>query len=152
MKCVYCGCLDSKVVDSRPLNDGATIRRRRECLECGKRFTTYEKSEQLPVMVIKRDGSREIFDLEKIQIGLRKACDKRKVSAEQIQNMALEVERRVQELGEQEVPARTIGDMVMDVLKDVDEVAYIRFASVYREFKDVTTFMEEITKLVSNKQ
>ena len=152
MKCVYCGCLDSKVVDSRPLNDGATIRRRRECLECGKRFTTYEKSEQLPVMVIKRDGRREIFDLEKIQIGLRKACDKRKVSAEQIQNMALEVERRVQELGEQEVPARTIGDMVMDVLKDVDEVAYIRFASVYREFKDVTTFMEEITKLVSNKQ
>ena len=152
MKCVYCGCLDSKVVDSRPLNDGATIRRRRECLECGKRFTTYEKSEQLPVMVIKRDGSREIFDLEKIQIGLRKACDKRAVSAEQIQNMALEVERRVQELGEQEVPARTIGDMVMDVLKDVDEVAYIRFASVYREFKDVTTFMEEITKLVSNKE
>lgn len=152
MKCVYCGCLDSKVVDSRPLNDGATIRRRRECLECGKRFTTYEKSEQLPVMVIKRDGSREIFDLEKIQIGLRKACDKRKVSAEQIQNMALEVERRVQELGEQEVPARTIGDMVMDVLKDVDEVAYIRFASVYREFKDVTTFMEEITKLISKKE
>ena len=152
MKCPFCSHDNTRVIDSRPADENNSIRRRRICDECGKRFTTYEKSEQLPVMVIKRDGSREIFDLEKIQIGLRKACDKRKVSAEQIQNMALEVERRVQELGEQEVPARTIGDMVMDVLKDVDEVAYIRFASVYREFKDVTTFMEEITKLVSNKQ
>jgi transcriptional repressor NrdR len=151
MKCIYCGHPESKVVDSRPLNDSAAIRRRRECLNCGKRFTTYEKAEQMPVMVIKKDGSREAFDVEKIRRGIRKACEKRNVSADAIESMALEVERRVQERAEQEVSARIIGDMVMDALKEVDEVAYVRFASVYREFKDVSTFMAEIAKLVSEK-
>ena len=148
MKCIYCGHPESKVVDSRPLNDSAAIRRRRECLSCGRRFTTYEKAEQMPVMVIKKDGSREEFDVEKIQRGIRKACEKRNVSAETIESMALEVERKVQECGEQEVSARVIGDMVMDALKEVDEVAYVRFASVYREFKDVSTFMDELKKFM----
>ncbi len=151
MKCIYCGHPESKVIDSRPLNEGDTIRRRRECLKCARRFTTYEKAEQLPVMVVKKDGSREAFDVEKIQRGIRKACEKRNVSAETIESMALEVEGQVQQMGEQEVSARLIGDLVMDALKKVDEVAYVRFASVYREFKDVDTFLAEIAKLVSEK-
>lgn len=151
MKCIYCGHPESKVVDSRPLNDSAAIRRRRECLGCGRRFTTYEKAEQMPVMVIKKDGSREEFDVDKVQRGIRKACEKRNVSAETIESMALEVERQVQERGEQEVSARIVGDLVMEALKEVDEVAYVRFASVYREFKDVGTFMAEIAKLVAEK-
>ena len=149
MKCIYCGHPESKVIDSRPLNEGDTIRRRRECQKCARRFTTYEKAEQMPVMVVKKDGSREAFDVEKIQRGIRKACEKRNVSAETIESMALEVEGRVQQMGEQEVSARLIGDLVMDALKKVDEVAYVRFASVYREFKDVDTFLAEIAKLVS---
>lgn len=151
MKCIYCGHLESRVIDSRPLNEGDTIRRRRECQKCARRFTTYEKAEQMPVMVVKKDGSREAFDVEKIQRGIRKACEKRNVSAETIESMALEVEGRVQQMGEQEVSARLIGDLVMDALKKVDEVAYVRFASVYREFKDVDTFLAEIAKLVSEK-
>ena len=151
MRCIYCGHPESKVIDSRPLNEGDTIRRRRECLKCARRFTTYEKAEQLPVMVVKKDGSREACDVEKIQRGIRKACEKRNVSAETIESMALEVEGRVQQMGEQEVSARLIGDLVMDALKKVDEVAYVRFASVYREFKDVDTFLAEIAKLVSEK-
>ena len=151
MKCIYCGHPESKVIDSRPLNEGDTIRRRRECQKCARRFTTYEKAEQMPVMVVKKDGSREAFDVEKIQRGIRKACEKRNVSAEIIESMALEVEGRVQQMGEQEVSARLIGDLVMDALKKVDEVAYVRFASVYREFKDVDTFLAEIAKLVSEK-
>ena len=128
MKCIYCGHPESKVIDSRPLNEGDTIRRRRECQKCARRFTTYEKAEQMPVMVVKKDGSREAFDVEKIQRGIRKACEKRNVSAETIESMALEVEGRVQQMGEQEVSARLIGDLVMDALKKVDEVAYVRFA------------------------
>ncbi len=151
MKCIYCGHPESKVIDSRPLNEGDTIRRRRECQKCARRFTTYEKAEQMPVMVVKKDGSREAFDVEKIQRGIRKACEKRNVSVETIESMALEVEGRVQQMGEQEVSARLIGDLVMDALKKVDEVAYVRFASVYREFKDVDTFLAEIAKLVSEK-
>ena len=151
MKCSYCGHPESRVIDSRPLNEGDTIRRRRECQKCARRFTTYEKAEQMPVMVVKKDGSREAFDVEKIQRGIRKACEKRNVSAETIESMALEVEGRVQQMGEQEVSARLIGDLVMDALKKVDEVAYVRFASVYREFKDVDTFLAEIAKLVSEK-
>ena len=151
MKCIYCGHPESKVIDSRPLNEGDTIRRRRECQKCARRFTTYEKAEQMPVMVVKKDGSREAFDVEKIQRGIRKACEKRNVSAEAIESMALEVEGQVQQMGEQEVSARLIGDLVMDALKKVDEVAYVRFASVYREFKDVDTFLAEIAKLVSEK-
>ena len=151
MKCIYCGHPESRVIDSRPLNEGDTIRRRRECQKCARRFTTYEKAEQMPVMVVKKDGSREAFDVEKIQRGIRKACETRNVSAETIESMALEVEGRVQQMGEQEVSARLIGDLVMDALKKVDEVAYVRFASVYREFKDVDTFLAEIAKLVSEK-
>ena len=151
MKCIYCGHPESKVIDSRPLNEGDTIRRRRECQKCARRFTTYEKAEQMPVMVVKKDGSREAFDVEKIQRGIRKACEKRNVSVETIESMALEVEGRVQQMGEQEVSARLIGDLVMDALKKVDEVAYVRFASEYREFKDVDTFLAEIAKLVSEK-
>ena len=151
MKCIYCGHPESRVIDSRPLNEGDTIRRRRECQKCARRFTTYEKAEQMPVMVVKKDGSREAFDVEKIQRGIRKACEKRNVSAETIESMALEVEGRVQQMGEQEVSARLIGNLVMDALKKVDEVAYVRFASVYREFKDVDTFLAEIAKLVSEK-
>ena len=120
MKCIYCGHPESRVIDSRPLNEGDTIRRRRECQKCARRFTTYEKAEQMPVMVVKKDGSREAFDVEKIQRGIRKACEKRNVSAETIESMALEVEGRVQQMGEQEVSARLIGDLVMDALKKVD--------------------------------
>lgn len=151
MKCIYCGHPESRVIDSRPLNEGDTIRRRRECQKCARRFTTYEKAEQMPVMVVKKDGSREAFDVEKIQRGIRKACEKRNVSAETIESMALEVEGRVQQMGEQEVSARLIGDLVMDALKKVDEVAYVRFASVYRQFKDINTFMSELNKLLSEK-
>lgn len=151
MKCMYCGSSESKVVDSRPLENGLSIRRRRECLNCGRRFTTYEKAEYMPVMVVKKDGSREAFDIEKVKRGLIKACEKRNVSMEQIDNMALQIEKAVQDRVEQEVSAKTIGDLVMESLKAVDEVAYVRFASVYREFKDVSTFMAEIEKLVKEK-
>ena len=151
MKCMYCGSNESKVVDSRPLDNGLSIRRRRECLNCERRFTTYEKAEYMPVMVVKKDGTRQAFDIEKVKRGLIKACEKRNVSMETIDNMALEIEKAVQDRVEQEVSAQTIGDLVMDSLKEVDEVAYVRFASVYREFKDVSTFMAEIEKLVKDK-
>ena len=152
MKCIYCGYPESKVVDSRPLDEGVSTRRRRECLTCGRRFTTYEKAEQMPMMVIKKDGSRENFDINKIKRGIMKACEKRNVSTDKIEDMALEIERQVYNSVEAEIPAEKIGDMVMDSLKDVDQVAYVRFASVYREFKDVSTFMEELKKLVAEKK
>ena len=152
MKCIYCGYPESKVVDSRPLDEGVSTRRRRECLKCGRRFTTYEKAEQMPMMVIKKDGSRENFDINKIKRGSMKACEKRNVSTDKIEDMALEIERQVYNSVEAEIPAEKIGDMVMDSLKDVDQVAYVRFASVYREFKDVSTFMEELKKLVAEKK
>ena len=152
MKCIYCGYTESKVVDSRPLDEGVSTRRRRECLKCGRRFTTYEKAEQMPMMVIKKDGSRENFDINKIKRGIMKACEKRNVSTDKIEDMALEIERQVYNSVEAEIPAEKIGDMVMDSLKDVDQVAYVRFASVYREFKDVSTFMEELKKLVAEKK
>ena len=151
MRCIYCGHHESKEVDSRPLDDGVSTRRRRECLKCGRRFTTYEKAEQVPVMVVKKDGSRQAFDVDKIKKGIRKACEKRNVSMDTIDAMALEIENQVQNRVEQEVRAEDIGDMVMEALKKVDEVAYVRFASVYREFKDVSTFMEELKKLVAEK-
>lgn len=151
MKCIFCGNEESKVVDSRPLDNGLSIRRRRECPSCGRRFTTYEKAEQVPVVVVKKDGRREAFDIEKVKSGIRKACEKRNVSMEMIDNMALEIEKKVQNRVESEVPAQVIGDLVMESLKQADEVAYVRFASVYREFKDVDTFMKEIAKLVSEK-
>jgi len=151
MRCIFCGCHESKVIDSRPLEGGISIRRRRECLDCGRRFTTYEKAEQMPVMVIKKDGSREAFDIEKIKRGILKACEKRNVSMEMIDAMALTIEKQVQSRPEAEVSAKVIGDLVMESLKKVDEVAYVRFASVYREFQDVSTFMAEIKKLVAEK-
>ena len=151
MRCIYCGHQESKVVDSRPLDEGVSTRRRRECLKCGRRFTTYEKAEQVPVMVVKKDGSRQAFDIDKIKRGIMKACEKRNVSIDTIDAMALEIENQVQNRVEQEVRAQDIGDMVMESLKKVDEVAYVRFASVYRQFKDINTFMEELNKLLADK-
>ena len=150
MKCIYCGFHESKVVDTRPLDDGASIRRRRECMKCSRRFTPYEKAEFVPVMVIKKDGRREAFDIEKIRRGIIKACEKRSVSMDVIDSMALSIEKQVQNSDKQEINVKDIGDMVMHALKEVDEVAYVRFASVYREFKDVSTFMEELKKLLGD--
>ena len=150
MKCIYCGFHESKVVDTRPLDDGASIRRRRECMKCSRRFTTYEKAEFVPVMVIKKDGRREAFDIEKIRRGIIKAGEKRSVSMDVIDSMALSIEKQVQNSDKQEINVKDIGDMVMHALKEVDEVAYVRFASVYREFKDVSTFMEELKKLLGD--
>ena len=150
MKCIYCGFHESKVVDTRPLDDGASIRRRRECMKCSRRFTTYEKAEFVPVMVIKKDGRREAFDIEKIRRGIIKACEKRSVSMDVIDSMALSIEKQGQNSDKQEINVKDIGDMVMHALKEVDEVAYVRFASVYREFKDVRTVMEELKKLLGD--
>ena len=151
MKCIYCGYPESKVIDTRSLDDGACTRRRRECLKCLKRFTTYEKAEQAPVMIIKKDGKREAFNIAKVRNGIIKACEKRNVSLDVIESMALEVEKQVYNSIAQEVSTQAIGEMVMDQLKGVDEVAYVRFASVYRSFKDVSTFMEELENLVKEK-
>ena len=151
MKCIYCGYPESKVIDTRPLDDGACTRRRRECLKCLKRFTTYEKAEQAPVMIIKKDSKREAFNIAKVRNGIIKACEKRNVSLDVIESMALEVEKQVYNSIAQEVSTQAIGEMVMDQLKGVDEVAYVRFASVYRSFKDVSTFMEELENRVKEK-
>lgn len=148
MKCPFCGHLDSKVVDSRPAEDGTSIRRRRECLECHKRFTTFEIMESLPVVVIKRDGSRQSFDRSKLLNGMIRACEKRPVSFDVLEKIAEEIEQTLQNEMDREVPSTRIGEMVMDRLKEVDEVAYVRFASVYRQFKDISTFMAELTKLL----
>ena len=152
MKCPFCGFTDSKVIDSRPAEDGTTIRRRRECLECQKRFTTYEIIERMPLVVIKRDGSRESFDKVKIINGVIRACEKRPVTMTQIENLANDIELELRGRLESEVSSEVIGEMVMARLKDLDEVAYVRFASVYRSFKDINTFMEELTKLLGDKK
>ena len=151
MKCPFCGYLDSKVVDSRPAEDGTSIRRRRECLSCHKRFTTFEFMETLPVVVIKKDGSRQSFDKSKLLNGMIRACEKRPVSFATLQQIADEIEQVLQNEMNREVSSTRIGEMVMDRLKDVDEVAYVRFASVYRQFKDISTFMNELNKLLSEK-
>ena len=151
MKCPFCGFTDSKVIDSRPADDGTTIRRRRECLACQKRFTTYEIVERLPLVVIKRDGSRQSFDKVKIINGMIRACEKRPVPMFRVERTAEEIEQELQGGLEREVTTTTIGEMVMDRLKILDEVAYVRFASVYRSFKDINTFMEELTKLLEDK-
>ena len=151
MKCPFCGYLDSKVVDSRPAEDGASIRRRRECLECHKRFTTFEVMESLPVVVIKKDGSRQSFDRSKLLNGIIRACEKRPVSFENMEKMVDELEQILQNEMNREVPSAQIGEMVMDRLKDMDEVAYVRFASVYRQFKDISTFMSELNKMLQEK-
>ena len=151
MRCPYCGYLESKVIDSRPAEEGATIRRRRECLACGKRFTTYEIMERLPLIVVKRDGSRQTFDKIKIMNGMLRACEKRPVSVEALEKITDEIEQELQNSLEREVSTTEIGEMVMTRLKDIDEVAYVRFASVYRQFKDVNTFLEELQKLIDKK-
>lgn len=152
MKCRYCASIESKVIDSRPTEDGSAIRRRRECMNCGKRFTTYEKIEEIPIMVVKRDGRREPFDSDKIRFGIRKACEKRPVAADTQDKLVEDVTREVFNTLASEVTTRDIGEIVMRKLKDVDEVAYVRFASVYREFKDTQTFMKELQRLLDEKQ
>ena len=149
MKCPYCGAADSKVIDSRPADEGATIRRRRECLTCKKRFTTYEVIERMPLIVIKRDGSRQSFDRVKLINGMVRACEKRPIALAQLEKVADEIEQELQSGIDHEVSSSVIGEMVMKHLKDLDEVAYVRFASVYRSFKDINTFMEELSKLLS---
>ncbi|MBO4330463.1 MAG: transcriptional regulator NrdR [Oscillospiraceae bacterium] len=151
MRCPFCSYTESKVIDSRPAEEGASIRRRRECLSCGKRFTTYEIIERLPLLVVKKDGSRQSFDRSKLINGLVKACEKRPVSAEQIEKIADEIEQELQGMLEREVPSERVGEMVMKYLKDLDEVAYVRFASVYRSFKDINTFLDELNKLLKEK-
>ena len=151
MKCPYCAYLESKVVDSRPADEGASIRRRRECLSCHKRFTTYETMESLPLMVVKKDGSRQSFDRNKVLSGLIRACEKRPVAFATLEAIANEIEQTLQNEMSREIPSDRIGALVMDKLKGVDEVAYVRFASVYRQFKDISTFMAELSKLLEEK-
>ncbi len=151
MKCPFCAYTESKVIDSRPAEEGATIRRRRECLACKKRFTTYEIIERMPLVVIKRDGSRQSFDRVKLINGMVRACEKRPVTLAQLEAIADDIEQELQSHLEREVSTAEIGEMVMVHIRDVDEVAYVRFASVYRSFKDINTFMEELTKLLSEK-
>ena len=151
MKCPYCAHLESKVVDSRPAEEGSSIRRRRECLACRKRFTTYEIVESLPLMVIKRDGSRQAFDKNKLIGSMLKACEKRSVPTSTLERLAGEIEQSLQNEMEREVPSTEIGELVMEKLKDVDEVSYVRFASVYREFKDINSFMAELDQLMEHK-
>ena len=151
MKCPYCSYKESKVVDSRPTDEGERIRRRRECLKCGKRFTTYEVVETVPVVVIKKDRSRETFDRNKLLNGLLRACEKRPVSLDTLEKGVDEIQNTLQNSLESEVPSSRIGKYAMDRLKDIDEVAYVRFASVYRQFKDVHSFMEELSQLIKTK-
>ena len=151
MKCTFCGYSESKVIDSRPAEEGTTIRRRRECLSCQRRFTTYEIVERMPLVVIKRDGSRQSFDKMKLINGMLRACEKRPVSLNQLEQIADEIEQELQSGLEREISTVNIGEMVMSRLKDVDEVAYVRFASVYRSFKDINAFMDELAKLLSDK-
>ena len=151
MKCPFCGHPESKVVDSRPADEGASIRRRRECLDCHKRFTTYETMESLPLVVIKKDGSRQTFDKTKLLNGMIRACEKRPVAFGTLEKIADEIEQELQNSLEREVRTERIGELVMERLKKVDEVAYVRFASVYRQFKDISTFMAELNKLLEDK-
>jgi len=151
MRCPFCNYNQSKVVDSRPTDEDISIRRRRECEKCGKRFTTYEKVEEQPMLVVKKDGSREIFSRQKLLNGLIKAFEKRPVSIETIETVAAEIEKELYNTLEKEVPSQLIGELVMAKLKKIDDVAYVRFASVYRQFKDLNTFIEELNKLILEK-
>ena len=148
MKCPFCKNMEDKVIDSRMSGEGMSIRRRRECLKCGKRFTTYEYVEDAPMMVVKRDGTRKRFDREKIKAGIMKACEKRPISVDQIEQIVEEVQREIQKKADKEVKSTVIGNLVMDKLYGIDEVAYVRFASVYRRFKDVSHFMNELKKFL----
>lgn len=152
MKCPFCEHTDSKVIDSRPTDEDTAIRRRRECIKCGKRFTTYEKVESMPIMVIKRDETREPFDRDKVLSGIMKACEKRPVETEKMIEMVDSIESEIQGLMDREITSVRIGEMVMRRLKDTDEVAYVRFASVYRRFKDINTFLSELESLLTDKK
>ena len=152
MKCPYCTFLDSKVVDSRNGKDGTSIRRRRECLKCNRRFTTYERIEELNLVIVKKDGRREPFDRAKVIDGLEKACEKRPISVEVIEQMVTDMERELQERGDREVDSKEIGERLIGKLYEIDEVAYVRFASVYRSFKDVNQFMDELKELLKEKE
>ena len=152
MKCPFCGYGESKVIDSRPTDEGERIRRRRECMSCAKRFTTYEVIESVPIIVVKKDKSREAFDRNKLFNGLLRACEKRPVSLENIEKMVDDIEITLQNSLDREVTSIHIGELAMDKLKDTDEVAYVRFASVYRQFKDINTFMDELAKLLGEKK
>ena len=151
MKCPHCGFQESKVVDSRHSEDGLSIRRRRECLSCQKRFTTYETVESLPIIVVKRDNSRQTFDRNKIMNGMLRACEKRPVSTQDLENVVSQIESLVQNSLEREITTEYIGELVMERLKPLDEVAYVRFASVYRQFKDIHSFMQELNKILEEK-
>ena len=152
MKCPFCNFPDSKVVDSRPTDEGTSIRRRRECLKCMKRFTTYETVERLPLMLVKRDGTREPYDRNKLLAGVMKACEKRPVPQARLEQLVDAVEQKLFGTLETEISSQKIGDMVMEELKHVDEVAYVRFASVYRQFKDINTFLEELNSLLKSRE
>jgi transcriptional repressor NrdR len=147
MKCPYCGDVENKVIDSRMTKEGNTVRRRRECLACTRRFTTYERVEQLPLVLIKKDGRRETFDRHKVLVGMKKACQKRNISMNTLEAFVDELERELQETGEKELPSSVVGERVMTKLHELDDVAYVRFASVYREFKDINDFMSELKEL-----
>lgn len=151
MKCPFCGYEESKVIDSRPTDDGERIRRRRECITCQKRFTTYEIIESLPLIVIKKDKSRQTFDRQKLLTGMLRACEKRPVSIESLEKAVNEIELSLQNSLDREIVSTKIGELAMDKLKEIDEVAYVRFASVYRQFRDINTFMDELTKLIRDK-
>lgn len=151
MKCPFCGYKESKVIDSRPAEEGSSIRRRRECLKCAKRFTTYEIIESLPLVVIKKDGSRQSFERTKLLNGMIRACEKRPVPFEKLEHISMEIEQTLQNSLEREISTDKIGKLVMEKLRNVDEVAYVRFASVYRQFKDIDTFMRELNKLLEEK-
>jgi len=149
MRCIYCGCSESRVIDSRPSEEGDSIRRRRECEKCGRRFTTYEKVDMLPLMVVKKDMRREPFDSAKLKIGVVKACEKRPVSIAEIDELVRQVEMQAYSSYDQEVSSTQLGELVMERLRRLDEVAYVRFASVYRQFRDIQTFMDELNRLLS---
>ncbi len=148
MRCPYCNYIESKVVDSRPTDEGQAIRRRRECIDCGRRFTTYEKVEEIPIIVVKKDGNRQVYNRNKLLNGIIKSCEKRPVSMNEIENIVDDIEKKLSNSLEKEITSREIGEMVMNRLKGIDEVSYVRFASVYRQFKDVNSFMDELKKIL----
>ena len=150
MKCAWCGCTQSRVVDSRQNDDGTSIRRRRECENCGRRFTTYERIELVPLMIIKKDQTREAFDVEKLRSGIVKSCEKRPVSLGEIDELVRDIERRLNNQPDSEITSKMVGELVMDGLKKLDEVAYVRFASVYRQFRDIQSFRDELNKLLAD--
>ena len=149
MKCMYCGCMESKVIDSRSTEEGTIIRRRRECVSCGRRFTTYETVETTPVLVVKNGGNRQAYDPSKVKNGIIKACEKRPVSMSKIDKLVDDIKKRVYNSLEQEISSKQIGEMVMDGLKEIDEVAYVRYASVYRQFTDISSFMHELERMMN---